>query len=141
MSATAYNRGKYLALTGAITTSADLRVLLVAPGYTFNPDHNFVSEVSAYELTGAGYSRQALANKSVTEDDAGDFAYLDADDASWASIASGETIGGAIVYLYNASDAAAQLLSFYDLADQTTNGGAVQVRWAIPANGGVLKAA
>jgi hypothetical protein len=136
-----YNRGKQLLATAGVNlASADLRLLLTQAAYTANADHNFVSDVTS-EVSVSGYARQALANKTVTEDDTNDFAYLDADDVAFAGLASGQTVGGAVLYLYNAADSAAPVIAFYDLTDTATNGGTITVQWATPANGGVLKLA
>lgn len=134
-----YNRGKYLIFTNAISASTDLRVLLVKSSYTFAATHNTVADVVADEITASGYARAPLTNETVTEDDANGFAYLDADDTLMGSIATGQTIGGAILYKYNASDSSADLVAFYDLSDTPTNGAAITVQWAAPASGGVLK--
>jgi hypothetical protein len=137
-----YNRGKYLiANAGANLASADLRVLLVKDTYVFDATHNFVSDViaGAKEISVAGYARQALANKTLTEDDANNFAYLDADDALFATLAAGQTVGGAVLYKFNAADGAAEVIAFYDPVDTLTNGGDITVIWNAPASGGVLK--
>lgn len=138
-----YNRAKYMMLDGTLDlpTAADLRVLLVNASYSFNPDHNFVSDVVANEISVAGYSRQALTTESITEDDANDMAYLDADDVVFASLAAGQTVGGAVLYKFNAADAAAEVIAFYDVTDTPTNGGNITIQWAAPASGGVLKLA
>lgn len=134
-----YNRGKYLIFTNAIGVASDLRVLLVKSSYTFDATHNVVTDVSADEISAAGYARAPLSNEAITEDDGNGFAYLDADDTVMGSIATGQTIGGAILYKYNASDASADLVAFYDMTDTPTNGAAITVQWAAPASGGVLK--
>jgi hypothetical protein len=139
-----YNRGKYQLATGAINlATADLRVLLVKSTYALDADHNFVADVvaGASEISVAGYARQALANKTVTEDDTNDFAYLDADDVVFAALVAGQTVGGAVLFVHTGVDATAVVLGFYDLTDTPTNGGDITVQWATPANGGVLKAA
>ena len=137
-----YNRAKFLLATGAINLStADTRVLLVNSAYAFNDDHNFVSEVTANEISVGGYARQALTTKTVVEDDTNNFAYFDADDAVFTALVAGQTIGGAVVYRFNAADTAAEVLGFYDLVDTATNGGNVTVQWATPANGAVLRLA
>lgn len=124
-----------------LPTAADLRVLLVTTAYAFDADHNFVSDVVASELSVGGYARQPLTTETITEDDASDFAYLDADDTAFGALAAGQTIGGAVVYKFNAADAAAEVIGFYDLVDTATNGGTVTIQWATPATGGVLKQA
>lgn len=136
-----YNKGKYLLASGGITGSTDLRTLLVNTSYTFVDTHNTVSEVTANEISVSGYGRYDHASITITEDDTNDFAYIDLDDAAFTALASGQTIGGAILYVYNAADASANLVAFYDLADTATNGGDVTVQWATVANGGALKLA
>jgi hypothetical protein len=141
-----YNKAKYLLGTGTavLTSGADLRVLLVKSTYTFDATHNFVSDVIAgsLEISVAGYSRQPLVNEACTEDDANSCAYLDADDVTFASLTAGQTVGGAVLYKYNAADASAELIAFYDLTDTATNGGDIVVQWAAPGSaGGILKLA
>jgi len=141
-----YNRAKYLLLDGALDlpTTADLRVLLVKSTYTFDADHNFIDPgvtTGSQEISVAGYARQPLTGEVIVEDDANDFAYLDADDPVFASLVAGQTVGGAILYKYNVADTAAELIAFYDLADTATNGGNITVQWAAVASGGVLKVA
>lgn len=122
----------------------DLRVLLVQSSYTFNKDHLFVDDGSAndpasHEVSVSGYARQTLANTTVTRDDTNDFAYLDADDVNFAGLATGQTVGGAVLFRHTGADGTAPLLAFYDLANTPTNGGDIGVQWNTPANGGVMK--
>jgi hypothetical protein len=145
-----YNRLKRNLANGTANLAEaglDLRVMLVNTGYTFNPDHNFIDNSGAgdpidQEISVVGYTRQALANQAVTQDDTNDFAYLDADDTVFTALAAGQTIGGAIVFdNAGGADTARFVLAFYDLTDTATNGGNVTIQWATPANGGVLKLA
>lgn len=137
-----YNRGKFEISNGAIDLdTSDLRVLLVQSSYTELATHNVVADIVASELSVVGYARQALANKTATEDDVNGFAYLDADDVVFTSLAAGQTIGGAVVFRHTGADATAPLLAFYDLTNTPTNGGNFTLQWASPANGGVLKLA
>lgn len=136
-----YNRGLYLLMTAAANlASADVRVLLVKNTYTFAKTHNFVADVIAgsLEISVASYARQTLTGKSVTEDDTNGFAYFDANDVTFAGLAAGQTIGGAVVFLHTGSDATAQVLFFYDLPDTPTSGDFV-IQWATPANGGLAR--
>lgn len=126
--------------------AADLRVMLVKSSYTVNKDHLFIDDGSAndplsHELAVAGYARAALANEAVTRDDTNDFAYLDADDVAFGALATGETIGGAVLFRQTGVDTTAPLIAFYDLTDTPTNGAAITLQFATPANGGVLKLA
>lgn len=142
-----YNKG--LEELGKATTDLDgstLTLMLVKSSYSVNKDHLFVDDGSAndpasHEVTVGGYSRQNLANKTVTRDDTNDFAYLDADDIAYGALAAGETIGGAVLFRNTGSDATSPLIAFYDLTDTPTNGSTITNQWATPANGGVLKLA
>ena len=132
-----FNRGKQQVLSGSTSLLSDtIKVMLVTSSYTFDADHNFVSEVVANEVSVIGYTggfagagRKALANKSVTEDDTNDLAYFDADDLTWTGLATGATVGGAILVKEVTNDAASQLLVFMDLADTPTNGGDITLAW------------
>ena len=139
-----YNRGKFIIGNAALELdAADIRLLLVKSTYAFDATHNFVSDVvaGAQEISVGGYARQALTTKTLTEDDGNGFAYLDADDTLFAALAAGQTVGGAVLYKFNAADAAAEVIGFYDLTDTATNGGDITVQWAAAASGGVLKLA
>ncbi len=132
-----FNRGKQQILSGGTNLLTDtIKVMLVTSSYTFDADHNFVSEVSANEPAVSGYTggfagagRKTLANKSVTEDDTSDLAFFDADDLTWSALATGATIGGAILIKEVTNDAASHLLIFMDLADTPTNGGDITIAW------------
>lgn len=136
-----YNKAKFTLLKAGLSDSSDWRLLLVRETYAFDADHNFVSDVVAHELSVSGYARQVLMGETTVEDDANDFAYLDANDAVFGPLASGQTVGGAILYKYNASDSAAELVGFFDLANTPTSGGSITVQWALPSAGAVLKVA
>lgn len=145
-----YNKGlEELAKALTDLDNSDLRLLLVKDTYVANKDHLFIDDGSpddplSHEITVTGYARQALANKAVTRDDAGDFAYLDADDVVFAGLSgSSQTCHGAVLYRHTGVDTMAPLIAFFDLTD-TAIGGSVTsftVQWATPATGGVLKLA
>lgn len=125
-----YNRAKFLLATGALDlVTNDIRVLLTTSTYVPNPDHNFVSDVTN-ELVGAGYARQALAGKTVTEDDANDLAYFDADDATWLGINAG-TAARIVIFKFVTNDADSPLVASLDLLPSVlTNGNDMTVVWA-----------
>lgn len=133
------NKGKFEIFTGdANLDGADLRVGLIkttAP----TADTNFRSDVT--ELTVGGYSPQALAGETVTEDDTNDFAYLDATDPVFTALVAGETIIFAFLYRHVTVAADSPVYAAYDVADTATNGGDVTIQFATPANGGALKGA
>jgi hypothetical protein len=151
-----FNRGYSVAQVFDMTNST-FRVMLVTTGYVFNPDHDFVNsntssgtngEPKVFEISVGGYSRQNLT-LSRFEDDTNDFAGLDATDSTFASLAAGATVGGAVVYVYSSSgtlgaaattgDSGQNLVGYYSLTATPTNGGDLVVQWASTSAGGVLK--
>lgn len=147
-----YARGMYV--VGQMnTTAAVLNCMLVSTSYVFNTAHNSVNansssgslgEPKVYEITVGGYSRQALASLTLTEDDTNVFAYLDATDSTFSALVAGQTVGGAVVYRYSSSggttgDSGQDLIAFYDVTDTPTNGGDIVIQWASSSAGGVLK--
>lgn len=133
------NKCKYELFTGdANLDAADIRAGLIkttAP----TADTNFRADVT--ELTVGGYAQQTLTGETVTEDDTNDFAYLDANDAVFAGLASGETAIFAFTYRHVTNAADSPVYGCYDITDTATNGGDITIQWATPANGGVLKGA
>ena len=111
--------------------STNIKVMLLN-SHTFNPDHEFVSDVVADEFTGTGYTgghngagRKALASKTITDDTANDRIEFDAADVSaWTGLNS-DTVAWAIIFEQAGSDAASQLIGALDPADVTANGGDV----------------
>lgn len=136
------NKCKFELFTGdANLDAADLRVLLLKSSGTPTADTNFISDVVADEISVAGYARQALAGESVTEDDTNDFAYLDATDPNFATLAVGQTVGWACLYRHTGADATAPIYANYDVTDTPTNGGDIGIVFSAPASGGALKGA
>lgn len=132
-----YNRGKALLLNGGLDLDTqDIRVLLVSASYTFNPDHNFVADITN-ELSGTGYVRKELANETVTEDDTNDRAVFDADDVVWTGADFGSP-AMFIVYRQVTNDADSPLICCGDISPVVaTNGGDFTL--AFSANG-ILRA-
>jgi hypothetical protein len=137
-----YTRGIF-EIFGANTDldSADLRLLLLKNTYSANKDHNVVNDVisGSLEISVVGYSRQTLASKTLTEDDTNDMVYLDANDVTFAGLATGQTFQWAVLFRHTGSDATAPVIAGYDLGATPTAGADVVVQWATPANGAVLK--
>lgn len=145
MADTVYNRGKYLITSGGVVWgTTDVRALLIVtgdngvlPSSAWNVDLNFVSELEAVtninEMSGTGYVRKTMASFTVTEDDTNDRSVLTAANITWTAINAG-TARAIVVYKYNASDAAAELISLHDTNfPKVTNGGDLTVQW--PASG------
>lgn len=80
-----------LAILITMYQSAVIRAMLMQTGFTYNQDtHQYVSDISASEVVDGGgsttYVRQTIANKTFTQDNTNDLAYMDCDDLLWASI-------------------------------------------------------
>lgn len=139
------NRAKREFLKGNIPwESGSFKVLLVAPAYTPDPDHNFVSQLSANELSGTGYQagfsgtgRQALAGMSVTQDDTNNRAEATATPTLFSGINAG-TIGYAVIYKVGTSDADSIIIATIDVPDTTTNGTDITINWLVAASGGIF---
>lgn len=115
-------------------SSATLKVGLLKNTYTFNPDHKFVSDITAgsNECSVTGYTggfggagRKTLSGKTITEDTTNNRATFDATDpATWTALAAGNTLRYAFICEEITSDAASRVIAVLDFgADYVTNGG------------------
>jgi hypothetical protein len=135
MANTVYPKAKEAMISGLLNLSsggAGVGVLLVGTGYTYNGAHEFVSDVSAQELSHASYSRKALGSRTVAG------GVFDAADAVWTAINAG-TAKAAIIYQEGASDSARRLVAYIDTATGVNfpvvyNGGDWELRWDDGAN-------
>lgn len=108
----------------------NIKVMLVSASYTFDPDHDFVDDVVAAELSGTGYTggfggsgRKALTSKTATMNTTSNRLELDAADSLWTAINAG-TARAAVVFREVTSDALSPLIGYLQLAvDKATNGG------------------
>lgn len=110
-------------------TSGEFSWMIVGTGYTPNPDHEFVADVVANEISASGYSggyggtgRHDAGSLSFGYDDTNDRAYVDtADPASW-TIASGPTGAYAILLKKVTSDALSPILCCIDIVNYAFDG-------------------
>lgn len=108
-----YNRGKFIIANASLDWVNDtIRALLVDASYTYDADHNFVSDISG-ELTDASYARQTLSSKAVSEDDTNDEATLEADPVDFGAL-DNETPEGIVIFKEVTNDADSPLISFSD---------------------------
>lgn len=143
-STTFYNRFKGAVLgatedgTAKIDLKADtIKVLLVTSSITVNEDHDVVSDIVAAEIAVTGYTggfggsgRKSLSTKTVTvnkTDNRGDFG---AANLSWTALATGATIGGAVVFKELTNDASSPLIAFLALTNTPTNGSDINLNFA-----------
>ena len=128
-----YQKGVTESLKSEDLIAGTIKVLLVTSGYTPNKDHDFVSDLvpGTNELSGFGYERKTLTNKTLTEDDANDRAVFDdGDDVTWTAIDAG-TAAAAVLFIQKTNDADSILLAYIDSGGFpfTTNGGDLVIEW------------
>jgi hypothetical protein len=135
-----YNEGKAQLASGGATdfVADDIRALLVAGTYTYNPDHTFVSDLTG-ELTNPGYARVALTSKAgPTKDNTLDSAYCTFANVTFTSLGAGSTPAAMIVFRHTGLDATAPLLSHHVLtAPNPPNGGNYTINAAALTTGAI----
>lgn len=152
-----FNRGKFLVAGGRVSTTATYTLMLVTTCFEDLSnllDKNLVDDGTttdplSYEVSVGGYSRGTVAGAALFEDDTNDFAGIDATDQTFSTLSAGETVGGAVLYIYSSSggslgtqttsDTGQELLAFYDVTNTATNGGDITIQWASTTAGGMLK--
>ncbi|MDW8100850.1 MAG: hypothetical protein RML36_15360 [Anaerolineae bacterium] len=105
-----------------------IRCALMGSGHTFNPAHVNWSEVQSNEASGSGYTAggQALANKSVTKDDANNRASFTANNVVWDNV----TITFYHAVLYNDSATNKPLIGSFDFGGPVTvSNGRATIVW------------
>jgi hypothetical protein len=107
----------------------DIRGLLVLPTYSYDADHQYVSDVVAHELGATNYARKQLTGRSVGVSAP---TYFLADTITWTSLGNGvnETIHGLIIFVHTGNDATAPLICFCDNADLPTQGQETRIVFA-----------
>lgn len=110
--------------TAAHWETGTYRIMAMKSAYTFDPDHDFVDDISANEMTGA--ARKTLAGNSVTRSTANNNVVYDATDPSTYAALNDGTLSGFAIYRQVGGDdstpADDELVFFVDVADLVTNG-------------------
>lgn len=99
-----------------------LKCALLANTYTFNPDHDGWADVSAHEITGAGYTAggQVLTGVVATSEDSLNLSKLDYNDPVWTS----SSITARYSVVYSDTHAGKCLIECRDFgADRTSTDG------------------
>lgn len=109
----------------------DVKVMLASSAYTPNQDtHAYLTDVSAFEVAGTGYTAggSSLTAKTNTYDGANNVVVLDAADVTWAN--STITARYAVVYDNTAGSGGKALIGYVDLVtDQASNNGNFTLQW------------
>ena len=142
-----YTRGIRAILRSEVDIWHDLlHVMLIdGSGYTFDPDHEFISSgagtvggneiptVASYAGGYGGAGRKLLANQSIILSDTNNTVGVDGPDLTWTALNDGVVGGAAIVFQTGGSDATSLLIAYIDNAPQfpiTTNGGDITIQWS-----------
>lgn len=119
-----YNRGLDEPGGGQWASGTWKFLLLKGAGYTFNKDHDFVSDLTpaSNETALSGYARVTAGSKTRTIDDTNDRITYDCADPAFGSIAAGDTITAMVLFRFVTNDADSILTGYFDLPDTATNG-------------------
>jgi hypothetical protein len=112
-----YNKGLYYLLNNGGGSWDDggltVKCALVTSVYAFSADHNFFNEITN-EITNTNYPAggNAIAGRSVTEDDTGDQIKCDATDVTFTSLAAGNQPYAAVIYRDTGTPTTSELLAY-----------------------------
>jgi hypothetical protein len=106
------------------------KVLLTTSSYTPSTAHDFANDVTN-ELSGTGYSRQTVANRTVTVDAINHRTDFGADNITWSAINTGTAPKYGVVIKDNGgADSANEIVWIIDLGTvAATNGGPLSIKW------------
>jgi hypothetical protein len=133
MSSIIPNATKKNLMNGGIDLDTDtIKVMLLTSTHSNNADtQEFIDDVSANEVSGAGYNAggATLANKTVTQDNTDDEGVFDADDVSWA--ASSITARYAVIYKDTGTASTSPIIAIIDFGeDKVSSSGTFTITWA-----------
>lgn len=108
-----------------------IKVALLSSSYTPDQDaHDYLNDVSTYEVSGTGYTAggNTLGSKTATYDSANNVVILDAADTTWSS--STITARYAVVYGSTGTSSTSPLIGFVDFgSDQSSTNGNFTITW------------
>jgi len=108
-----------------------IKVALLTSSYTPDQDaHDYLNDVSSYEVSGTGYTAggATLASKTATYDSATNVIILDAADTTWAS--STITARYAVIYDSTGTASTSTLIGYVDFgSDQASTNGNFTITW------------
>lgn len=133
MASVIYNAAKMYLMNGSVDLDTDtIKVMLLNNTYTPDIDaHNFQDDLTAYEVSGTGYTAdgQSLASKTVTQDNTDDEGVFDAADLTWSTA----TITARYAALYKergGADSANELICVFDFgSDKSSSAGNFTLQW------------
>lgn len=133
-----YNRTKYNWMKKLVDMSVDThKVILLTTSHSFTASNNVLSDINTNEITGGsgtGYTANGvtLTTPTVTQDNSGNAAVYDADDAIWSSA----TFTAYFAAIYN-STVSNSLVACIDFGGaKSVSSGTFTIQWAAA---GILK--
>jgi hypothetical protein len=130
-------KGRLKIVNQNVSLSGDtLKFMLVDTTYSPSETHEFIDNGGASdpvdkEISVSGYARQTLATKATSDD--GTRVKFTADNISWGTLATGQTIGYAILFKDTGTATTSSIIAVFDTNDLVTNGGTVTMN--MPTNG------
>ena len=130
-----FNRGIQVLSDGDSTWSGggDIEIMLMGTAYSFNRDSDFVSDISANEISTTNYARQNVSGRTITTDDTNDRVVYDASDNLFANLgpaSGGPTVGSCVHERNTGADGTSPLINHLDFTDTVVNGGNFTVQYA-----------
>jgi hypothetical protein len=108
-----------------------IKVALLSSSYTPDQDaHDYLNDVSSFEVSGTGYTAggNTLGSKTATYDSANNVVILDAADTTWSS--STITARYAVVYGSTGTASTSPLIGYVDFgSDQSSTNGNFTITW------------
>jgi hypothetical protein len=86
-------------------------------------------ELAVSGYTAGGGTDGTMGTIVVSQDDANTRAEAKASKLTFQTLATGQTVGAAVLYQELGTDGQDLAIAFYDLTDTPTNGGNIEVRW------------
>lgn len=125
-----YNRALKEILDRTLDITSGMKIMLVKPGYTYDPDHDFISDLGANEISATNYTGgfggggRKAATLTFEEQDANNRAIVKIGNLTWTALggAVNDTIGGAVLVKEITNDGASKVVAFFDVNDTPTNG-------------------
>jgi hypothetical protein len=132
---TFYNIAKKGFLDGTIDWDTHtIKALLVKTPYTADANHLTIASVvaGAKEAAGTGYTRKALANRTVFNDTVNNRASLKASGITWTGVTIGEA-AGVVIYKEATDDSDSVPILYIDSGGFPVNGngGDIGIEWNI----------
>lgn len=128
--------------TAAHFLTGTYRIMAVKTGFAYDPDHDFVNDISANEMTGA--ARKTIGGASVTLSLANNNVVYDATDPTVYAALNDGTLLGFVIYRQVGGDdttpADDELIWFIDVADLVTNGSDVTLAFHATGIGAIAVA-